>query len=364
MKFNTRCSAIAALVAAAISGPVSAQAPAVSELAPVVVEAPKAKVGPEEIIIPMQYVEVRNFQDESLGRIKDLGIDLVSGRIIEVLVISEDSLPGDQKIVAVPPLALLPDAINQVYRVNISTQRFSTAAAIDLSEWVDAGRSDRVAAAYRLFGQEVFFLEAGQTASKAASRPKVALGYVELSSRMLDLPIKNLQDEHLGKVWSLTLDIPSGRILSVVVVSQGNFNVRNVVPAMALRFNPERDGLVLDNSPLELENEPRYIFTAAAYGQDAYSREETYRGPRTTEALVQGSSYRDVDQTVRINREIRTTGIDCRNIEVGTINDRVTLRGTVATAEEKRRIGESAIRVSRLELVDNQILVGPPAKKS
>jgi osmotically-inducible protein OsmY len=180
----------------------------------------------------------------------------------------------------------------------------------------------------------------------------------------LDLPIKNLQDEQLGKVWSLTLDIPSGRILSVIVISQGNYNIRNVVPAMALHFNPTRDGLVLNDTPAELENEPRYIFTAAAYGQDAYSREEVYRGPRTSETLAQGSSYRDVDQTVRINREIRNTGIDCRGIEVGTLNDRVTLRGTVATAEDKRRIGESAIRVSRLELVDNQILVGDPASKS
>ena len=364
MKFNPRYFAIAALVAAAISGPVSAQAPAVTKLAPVVVEAPKAEVGPEKIAIPMQYVEIRNFQDERLGQVQDLGISLVNGRIVEVLVVSDNSLGGDQKIVAVPPLALLPDAINQVYRINISTQRFRTAAAVDLSKWVESGRSDRVAAAYRLFGQEVFFLEEGQPTSKTDSRPKVALGYVELSSRMLDLPITNMQDEKLGKVWSLTLDIPSGRILSVVVVSQGNFNIRNLVPAMALHFNPTRDGLVLNDTPAELQNEPRYIFTAAAYGQDAYSREEVYRGPRTSETLAQGSSYRDVDQTVRINREIRNTGIDCRGIEVGTLNDRVTLRGTVATAEDKRRIGESAIRVSRPELVDNQILVGEPAKKS
>ena len=102
MKFNPRYFAIAALVAAAISGPVSAQAPAVTKLAPVVVEAPKAEVGPEKIAIPMQYVEIRNFQDERLGQVQDLGISLVNGRIVEVLVVSDNSLGGDQKIGATP----------------------------------------------------------------------------------------------------------------------------------------------------------------------------------------------------------------------------------------------------------------------
>ena len=48
-------------------------------------------------------------------------------------------------------------------------------------------------------------------------------------------------------------------------------------------------------------------------------------------------------------------------MEVGTINDRVTLRGWVNTDEDKRRIGEIAIAASTLkENVDNQITVGKP----
>lgn len=363
MKSHRRPSFVAAFIAAAISLPSSVSAQ-VESLAPVVVEAPQAKLQPEQMVIPMQYVEIRNMQDEPLGRVHDLGIDLVNGRIVEVLVVSDDSLEVDNKIVAVPPLALLADPVAQVYRVNISVERFQTAAAIDLSAWEDAGRSDRVAAAYRLFGQPIYFLEEGQKADVRARRPKVALGYVERSSRILDMPISNRQDEKLGKVWSLSLDVPAGRILSVVVISQGNFKIKNVVPAMALSFNPARDGLVLDDTREELEEQPRYFFTAAAYGQDAYATEEAYTGPRTSEALEQGRSYRDIDQTVRINRAIRATGVDCRKVEVGTLHDRVTLRGQVATADEKKRVGDATILVSRPELVDNQIIVAAPAVKS
>lgn len=337
-----------------------AQTEAPIKLDPVAVEAARVIPGAEIPFDTFIRIEVRNFQDESLGRIVDLGIDLINGRIVEALVESDTSLDVGNKVVAVPPLALYPDLRNRVYRLNISAAQFKTAAAIDLSTWVDSGRSDRVAAAYRLFGQEIYFLEEGETASTTDSRPKVLLGYVERCSKILDLPVDNFQNEKLGKVWSLTMDIPKGRIRSVIVIAPGNFQTKSIIPAMALSFNATRDGLLLDNTKLEMAAEPRFIFTAAVYGNEAYSTEEPYTGPRTKVALVQGHSYRDVDQTVLINKDIRAAGIDRQHVEIATINDRVTLRGWVNTAEEKRRIGEIAIAASRLELVDNQITVGKP----
>ena len=318
------------------------------------------RLGAEKPVNEFVHIEIKNLQDESLGRITDLGIDLVNGRIVEVLVVSDSSLEVGNKIVAVPPLALIPDPLNKVYRLNVSPDVFKTAAAIDLTQWVDAGRSDRVAAAYRLFGQEPYFLEEGDTASRKDARPKVTLGYVERCNKMLDLPVGNFQNEKFGKVWSLTLDIPGGRILNVIVLAPGNFKTKSIIPAMALSFNATRDALLLDDTKLEYADEPRYIFTEAAFGNEAYSHEESYKGPRTAGALEQGSSYRDVDRTVRINQDIRAAKINGRHVEVGTINGRVTLRGWVNTNEDKLRIGEIAIAASRLELVDNQITVGKP----
>jgi sporulation protein YlmC with PRC-barrel domain len=318
-------------------------------------------VGAVKPIFEFNKIEIKNFQDESLGRITDLGIDLINGRIVEVLVESSGSLGVGGKIVAVPPLALFPDLLNEVYRLNVSTEGFKTAPAIDLSQWLDAGRSERVAAAYHIFGQDPYFLEEGDTASKTAKRPKVSLGYVERSTKILNLPVGNLKNEQFGKVWSLTLDIPKGRILNVVVLAPGNFKTKSIIPAMALSFNATRDALLLDDTKIEYGDEPRYVFTEAAFGNPASYERESYTGPRTSVALEQGRRYRDVDMTVRINREIRAAKINARNVEVGTINDRITLRGWVTTAEDKRRIGEIAIADSRLELVDNQITVGKPA---
>ena len=341
----------AAVIACTFSLSVRAQAPAGSTSKP---------MGREKTENNFIQYEVKNLQNERLGRITDLGVDLVYGRIVEVLVESDSALNVAGKIVAVPPLALVADPAEKVYRLNVSTEVFKTAAAIDVTQWEDTHRSDRVAAAYRLFGQVPYFLEEGDTASKTASRPKVLLGYVERCNKLMGMPVGNFQNAQFGDVWSLTLDIPKGRILNVIVLAPGNFKTKSIIPAMALSFNAKRDALLLDDTKEEYADEPRYVFTEAAYGNEAYSHEETYKGPRTNVALEQGGSYRDIDRTAQIYQGIRAAKINHRHIEVGTINGRVTLRGWAYSAEDKQRMGAIAIAASRLELVDNQITVGRP----
>lgn len=320
-------------------------------------------VGKEKAISLYNRIEIRNFQDEVLGRIDDLSLDLVNGRIVGVLVVSDSSLGVGDKVVSVPPLAFYPDGVNEVLRLNVSTEDFKAAPAVDLENWVSSGHSDRVAAYYYYFGQDPYFLEEGDKASVLASRPKVALGYIERVNAILDLPVGNFQGVKFGKVWSLTLDIAKGRILNVIILAPGNFKTKSIVPAMALSFNSTRDGLLIDDTKSEFADEPRYIYTPAQFGQDAYYHRESYKGPRTSVALEQGESYRDIDRTVLINRNVRTAKVNGRNVQVGTLNGRVTLRGWVYTEDDKRRIGEIAIAAAGLEQVDNQIYVGKPAKK-
>jgi len=47
--------------------------------------------------------------------------------------------------------------------------------------------------------------------------------------------------------------------------------------------------------------------------------------------------------------------VNAKNVKIITNNGKVTLRGPVNTAEEKRLIGEIASRVARSENVDNQL---------
>lgn len=320
-------------------------------------------LGKEKSFDEFNKIEIFNFQDESLGRIKDLAIDLVNGRIVEVLVVSDDSLKVDNKIVAVPPRAFFPDALNRVYRLNISAEEFKAAPGIDLKKWEDHGRAERITEAYAHFDQEPYFLVPGAVANANAARPKVPLGYVERSVKIVDMPVGNFQGVKFGKVWSLSFDIPKGRIVNVIVIAPGNFKTKSIIPATALTFNHARDALLLDDTKLEYADEPRFVFTEAAFGNDDFSEQEAYKGPRTRLALEQGHSYFDIDRTVAISKGIRAAKLNGRNVEIGTINGRVTLRGWVPTAEDKVKIGEIAIAASRMELVDNQITIGKPASR-
>lgn len=317
-------------------------------------------LGAEKDFNDFTKIQVKNFQDDSLGRIKDLGIDLVNGRIIEVFVAVDGSVGEGNKIVSVPPLMLVADAASEVYRIDATEEQFKSAPEVDLKKWVQTGQSARVAAVYRHFNQEPYFLEEGAKPDPNAHRALVPMGYVERSFKILDMPVGNHQGVKFGKVWSLMMDIPKGRILNVVVLAPGNFQTKSIVPAMALQFNAARDELLIDDTKREFADEPRFVFSEGTFGQDSTYKREAYKGPRTNVALEQGHSYRDVDCTVKINRDIRAAKINGRNVQVGTINGRVTLRGWVYTADDKRRIGEVAIAASRLENVDNQIVIGKP----
>lgn len=345
-----------ALLIAALAGSLSLAAPALAqnpEPAP-----PHEAYGVTRTQSRMDHMEIRNLRDERLGRIKEVAIDLPSGRIVEVLVVSGDFLGMGGKVVAVPPSALIPDFANEVFWLNVSKAFFDASPAIDLSKWGDHGRSDKVAAVYRRFGREPYFLETNDTADLSADRPLVRLGPIARSSKILHLRVANPQGETFGRVWGLRFDLAAGRVLGVVIQSTGKVMGKRLVPAMALTYSPERDYLLLDDTHQEFSDEPSYHATPAANGQKDKGKEETATTAPTTVALEQGVSHRDIDRTILINRELRAARLPARNVEVGTLHGRVTLRGWVPTETARVEIARIAVAASRLELVDNQLVVG------
>lgn len=317
--------------------------------------------GKEKTIRELTHIRVENYQGQSLGRIKDLGIDLVNGRIIEVFVVSGDFLSIGGKIVAVPPLALTIDQSQGVCYLDTSVEDFKAAPALNLSDLPDSNRTALVSAAYHRFGQEPYFLEPGESSSRMASRPKVALGIVQRSNKVLRMPVNNLQNERFGTISGISFDIAKGTIRNVVIASPGFIKTKSIVPATALSFNSTRDALVLDQTKTEFDSQPQIMVTEAANGQKATSVEESYKGPRTNAPLEQGRSYRDIDRTALITRNLRAAKIKGLIFKVGTLDGRVTLRGTATSEASKTRAGVIAISASRLEVVDNQLTVTAPA---
>lgn len=73
----------------------------------------------------------------------------------------------------------------------------------------------------------------------------------------------------------------------------------------------------------------------------------------------QNETKTDIDITAKIRKEVVDTkmSVDAQNVKIITQDGRVTLRGPVATEQEKQRIDEIAKSVAGPDKVDNQLEV-------
>jgi hypothetical protein len=219
--------------------------------------------------------------------------------------------------------------------------------------------------------------------------PVSRLSQVQKASKLMGTPVKNLQDEKLGKVENILVDLPSGRLVAVIVSSGGFLGMGDelsAVPPTALRFTTDRDTLQLDASKEMLSSAPHfkanewpdlgqpsyadgvyrayrvepYFTTNVTTEPDNTARNVRDRNNRTLTPLDQGNSKADLATTAQIRKEIiagKNMSFNARNVKIITKDGHVTLRGPVNTAEEKRLIGEIADRIARSENVDNQLEV-------
>jgi hyperosmotically inducible protein len=390
---------------------------------------------------------VKNYQDEKLGKVEDLAVDLESGRIVQVILSTGGFIGIGDTLTAVPPGALHHDVAHKVVHLDADKEKLKSSPKFEMSKWVECCESEHLFGVYRHYGEEPAFrfIHKGGAVLDGKRNPDVApntissrkadgtwdkerlssesqsmipvsrLSYVQKASKLIGTPVKNLQDEKLGKVENILVDLPSGRVVAVIISSGGFLGMGDelsAVPPTAFRFTTERDTLQLDASKEMLSNaphfkanqwpdfgQPSYAYgvyraykvepyfttdtttdteetrriardrierdrtltpTDAAAAADNTARNVRDRGNRTLTPLDQGNSKADVATTAQIRKEIiagKNMSVNAKNVKIITNEGQVTLRGPVNTAEEKRLIGEIAINVARLENVDNQLEV-------
>ena len=348
---------------------------------------PLERLGRAEKASDIIGMEVKSYQDEKLGKVNDLVVDLETGRIVQVILSSGGFIGVGDTLVAVPPGALHRDATNKLIHLNADKEKLKAAPRFEMATGTEGCDSNQVAEVYRYYGEEPYFTAMHQTTP--ASNSSTRLGYVQKASKLMDLSVKNLQDEKLGKVENLIVDLPAGRVVTVIVSSGGFLGIGDelsVIPPTALRFNSERDTLQLDVSKEALSNAPHFKANQwPDIGQPSYAdgvyrayRVEPYfttnavtaagktvrnvrdSAGKTLSTLDQGNSTADRDRTAEIRKEIvagKGMSVNARNVKIITIDGQVTLRGPVNTEEEKRLIGEIADRITQTKNVNNQLEV-------
>lgn len=215
-----------------------------------------------------------------------------------------------------------------------------------------------------------------------------SLGHVVRASDLMKLEVRNLQDEKLGKVNDLGVDVGSGRIVQVIVSTGGVLGVGSsyvAVPPAALHYDETANVLHLDTTKEALKNAPSFdltqwkthfepnqvdqvyrhygvapYFTPETPAADNTARNERDQKGTTLTPLDQGSSSADVALTKQIRKDVlarEELSVTAKNVKIITVNGHVTLRGPVNNEEEKRVIGELAANVAKPGNVDNQLEV-------
>ena len=80
---------------------------------------------------------VKNSQDENIGDLKEIMIDLASGRVAYGVLDFGGILGMGNKLFAVPWQAFSVDEANKVLRLDIDKDRLKNASGFDQSDWPD-----------------------------------------------------------------------------------------------------------------------------------------------------------------------------------------------------------------------------------
>lgn len=421
-------------------------------------------------------LEVQNYQNEKLGKVDDLSLDVASGRVVSVIISGSGLTDQGSKLVAVPASALHHDAANQVLHLDASQEKFAASPRLSYANWDESTQPNRIGDTYAYYGTQPYFSTEGGNngnsysesnmngtvagtlprnmdgrvntnagrATDTAHNIKIAgngrdtnalgqnansawnqqhygdnnagnsgssqLGQIQRASKLMGTTVKNMQDEKLGTVKNLAIDVAAGRIVAVIISSGGFAGIGtklNAVPPTALRSDIAHDALLLDVSKETLASSPRFNDSQwNELGQPAYVggiyrnyNKEPYfgqsgtwdrtdametngvtamtetngvgaadntrrnvrdRNQRTLTPLNQGNSKEDINTTAQIRKGIIATenmSTNAKNVKIITLDGHVTLRGAVNSEQEKKLIEEIAERNPHVGPVDNQLEV-------
>jgi len=246
--------------------------------------------------------EIQNKDLQTIGSVQELAVDLQAGRIVQVIVATAGFLAIRERHVAVPPRHFDYDATSQLLHFDVAMDRLQSAPGFQMSDWAEFYKTNLVQESCRYYGDEPSFAAppALNTQPALAINPN-GLGQVEQATKLVGRSVTNLQNEDIGAVVDLIVDLPAGRVVAVIVSSSkflGISDALSAIPPAALRFSATPDQIQLTSTKETLLNASHFTtkhwpdFGASDYVDHLYRayRIEPYSaGARTARAKPQAT---------------------------------------------------------------------------
>jgi sporulation protein YlmC with PRC-barrel domain len=199
--------------------------------------------------------QVRSSDDQKVGKIEDIVLDLESGRVLYAVVGSGGILGAGEKKIPVPP-ALFSETRGDNVRINVDKQKFTAAPEFtkDIDKDMERGKAEFVSKVYDYFGQTAWWQ--GGTAASTGT-----FNNVHKASDVIGMKIQNAANEPIGKVDNIVIDLPAGRVVYAILAPGRNLELGNnlyALPPNALTLSSDRKSLVSDISKEKLTGAPHF----------------------------------------------------------------------------------------------------------
>jgi hypothetical protein len=300
-----------------------------------------------------------------LGKVRDLLVGLHAGKIYCALV----SLGDPEYTVAVPGRSFYPADKSKVI-LEMKPAMLKGAPRFSTADWEFATLRKSIGESYAYFDQKPLWDE------------KAGMGQINKSTDFVGMEVKNKDDQSLGKVETLMVDLPTARIVYVVISFDGAEKSHYAVPPEALMLTSDNKTLFLDESRAKIQERAReddYFWTIMtekgwaantyrSYGVEPDFDASAVKSDPTREPVrekiqdaapskVTGKSDAEISRMVltAMVQDDMSTVFNHKNIKIVTTNGHVTLSGHVKNEKQKEKLGQIAEDVVGPGYVDNQL---------
>jgi sporulation protein YlmC with PRC-barrel domain len=190
-------------------------------------------------------MDVQNARGVTLGKLNDMVVDLEAGRVIYAVV----DLSGRGGAKAIAPQSLSLSADDKSVRFLGDQSKLNAAPAFDAK--AEVNNAQFAANVYAHFNQQHDWFTASRNFNNSHK-----------ASELMSAKVQNVQNQSVGQVQNLMVDLPNGRVLYVIlsaapIVGRGGDNLF-AMPPNAFTVSSDNKTLVSDVDKAKLEGAPRF----------------------------------------------------------------------------------------------------------
>ena len=198
---------------------------------------------------------VLSSDNQKLGKIENIIVDLESGRVLYAVVGSGGILGAGEKKFAVAPREFSETQGSDAH-LNVDKAKLQAAPEFtkDISKDGELGKAEYVSSVYQYYGEHPWW--EGKASATAGS-----FNNVHKADDLVGMKVRNVSNEEVGKVANVIIDLPAGRVLYVIFAPDRNMDAGDnlyAFPPNAFTLGGDQKTLVTDINKERLAGAPHF----------------------------------------------------------------------------------------------------------